>query len=109
MKNFLSECVGFQWDEGNREKNWNLHQVTTTECEEAFFNIPLILQTDTVHSQREARYFVLGQTDSGRWLFVSFVIRNHLIRVISARDMNQRESRGYDRHIQRTSRVRRRR
>ncbi|RLT37715.1 MAG: BrnT family toxin [Chloroflexi bacterium] len=109
MKNILSECVGFQWDEGNREKNWNLHQVTTAECEDVFFNIPLILRADTGHSQRETRYFALGQTDSGQWLFVSFVVRNNLVRVISARDMNERESREYDRQIQRDSRIRGRR
>lgn len=109
MKNILSECVGFQWDEGNREKNWNRHQVTMAECEDVFFNIPLVLRSDIEHSQRETRFFVLGQTDPGRWLFVSFVVRKNLVRVISARDMNERESRDYERYIQRASRIRRRR
>jgi uncharacterized DUF497 family protein len=109
MANILSSCTGFQWDEENQDKNWDLYFVTTAECEEAFFNIPLILQADTAHSKQESRYFVLGQTDSGRWLFIAFVVRNSLIRVISARDMNERESRRYERHIQRDSRIRRRR
>jgi hypothetical protein len=38
---------------------------------------------------------VLGRTDANRWLFVAFTIRDNHIRVISARDMNQKESKKY--------------
>ena len=41
-------------------------------------------------------YFALGETDIGRLLFVVFTIRNNLIRVISARDMNRRERKVYE-------------
>lgn len=95
MKNILANCKGFQWDEGNRDKNWYLHQVSNSECEELFFNLPLIIAHDTKHSQTEQRYYALGQTAANRWLFIAFTIRDELIRVISARDMNQKESRKY--------------
>ena len=95
MKNILANCKGFQWDEGNRDKNWYLHQVSNSECEELFFNLPLIIARDTKHSQTEQRYYALGQTAANRWLFIAFTIRDELIRVISARDMNQKESRKY--------------
>jgi len=95
MKNILANCKGFQWDEGNRDKNWYLHQVSNSECEELFFNLPLIIVRDTKHSQTEQRYYALGQTAANRWLFIAFTIRDDLIRVISARDMNQKESRKY--------------
>jgi uncharacterized DUF497 family protein len=95
VKTVISNCEGFQWDDGNSDKNWYLHQVTNGECEEIFFNLPLILTRDVKHSLIEPRYYALGRTDADRWLFIAFTIRNHLIRVISARDMNQRETRKY--------------
>jgi hypothetical protein len=95
MKATIYDCDGFEWDEGNSEKNWYLHQVTDGECEEIFFNVPLLVAADTGHSQREQRYYVLGRTDANRWLFVAFTVRNRRIRVISARDMNEREARKY--------------
>lgn len=82
---------GFDWDEGNRDKNWLKHLVSNRESEELFFNRPLIVATDTKHSELEERYFALGQTNDGRQLFVSFTIRLNKIRVISARDMSQKE------------------
>ena len=95
MKNVISNCKGFQWDEGNLDKNWYLHQVTNGECEELFFNLPLVVTADTGHSQQEPRYYALGRTDTDRWLFIAFTIRDDLIRVISAREMNERETRRY--------------
>jgi uncharacterized DUF497 family protein len=87
----FSSVTGFDWDEGNRDKNWEKHQVSNRECEEVFFNIPLLLQPDPAHSQTETRHYLLGQTNAGRRLFVSFTIRGENIRVISARDMSKRE------------------
>jgi uncharacterized DUF497 family protein len=89
--NVLDQIDGFEWDAGNREKNWLKHQVASGECEEVFFNLPLLLQADLAHSQAEPRYFVLGQTNLGRGLFIAFTVRNDKIRVISARDMSQKE------------------
>ncbi len=92
----LAACVGFQWDEGNAEKNWTRHQVARSECEEVFFREPLVAATDDAHSDAEPRYYVLGQTGKGRPLFLACTIRERLIRVISARPMSRRERRMYE-------------
>jgi uncharacterized protein len=92
----LSSVTGFEWDDGNRDKNWEKHQVSNSECEEVFFNLPLLLKHDATHSQAEDRYYVLGQTNAGRKLFASFTIRDENIRVISARDMSKRERNFYE-------------
>lgn len=92
----LDQLSGFEWDRGNREKNWQKHRVSFGECEEVLFNFPLLLMDDPKHSQREARYLVLGQTNAGRHLFIAFTIRKEKIRVISARDMNQKEKNDYE-------------
>ena len=94
----LDECVGFDWDEANVEKNWEHHQVTQEKAEDVFFSEPLVVRGDVRHSQREKRYYALGQTSRRRHLFVAFTIRRKLIRVISARDMNRLEQEFYGKH-----------
>jgi len=92
----LSQIIGFDWDEKNREKNWEKHGVLESECEEVFFNLPLLLQPDPSHSQKEPRYYVLGHTSPDRRLFIAFTVRENKIRVISARDMSKKERSIYE-------------
>lgn len=92
----LRRCQGFEWGEGNAEKNWEKHRVTRGECEQVFFDRPLVVGEDVAHSKAEPRYYALGTTDAGRSLFIVFTIRGDLIRVISARTMNRREQRIFD-------------
>jgi len=93
----LAACTGFQWDEGNAQKNWLGHGVSQGECEEIFFRSPLLVKADEAHSKSETRYYALGETEAGRGLFVVFVIRGDLIRIISARDMSRDERKEYRR------------
>ncbi|MBI1745620.1 MAG: BrnT family toxin [Acidobacteria bacterium] len=95
--NQVLECIGFQWDAGKVEKNWIRHQVSRAECEELFFNKPLIVAPDVRHPTSEPRLYGFGQTDEGRLLFAVFTVRNKLIRVIPARDMNKREGKEHER------------
>jgi uncharacterized DUF497 family protein len=92
----IRACTGFQWDAGNSDKSWTKHGVSRAEAEQVFFNQPLVLAPDEVHSQTEERFFVLGRTDGGRFLFEAFTIRGELIRVISARDMSDSERRSFE-------------
>ncbi|MFI5202571.1 MAG: BrnT family toxin [Candidatus Kapaibacterium sp.] len=93
----LKRCVGFQWDAGNSEKNWIKHGVSRAESEEAFDNLPLILSEDEMHSGEEERFHAMGQTDRGKRLFITFTFREDiLIRVISARPMDEYERNDYD-------------
>ena len=92
----LARCTGFDWDEGNVLKNWVKHRVTAAECEQIFFNRPLVVAEDVEHSQAEGRSYGLGQTDAGRLLLVVFTVRRNLIRVISARAMTKTERKEYE-------------
>jgi uncharacterized DUF497 family protein len=92
----FENLTGFDWDENNREKNWEKHKVLVSECEETFFNLPLLLEEDSSHSHNEPRYFILGSSVAGRRLFISFTIREDKIRVISARDMSRKERKIYE-------------
>src|SRR5260370_31679375 len=97
-KDPLDDCTGFDWDEANAQKNWEQHRVTPEEAEDVFFNEPLVVRGDIGHSSREKRYYALGQTNRGRYLFAAFTIRRLLIRVISVRDMNRGEQEFYGKH-----------
>jgi uncharacterized protein len=100
-----SGVEGFDWDKGNIEKNWEQHKVSFIECEEVFFNEPLIVQEDEVHSTSENRYYALGRTNDERYLLVVFTIRANKIRVISARDMSRREGRTYGEEIEKPAKI----
>jgi uncharacterized DUF497 family protein len=94
----LAQIVGFDWDDGNRRKSADKHDVGQAEAESIFFNDPLVPVEDARHSLEEQRFNALGQTAQGRLLHVTFTLRasGTLIRVISARDMNRKERQLYE-------------
>jgi uncharacterized protein len=105
ISDMLAKCTGFEWDKYNSEKIRQKHTVTSVECEQVFFNLPVIAGDDKKHSVTENRFYVLGQTDSGRLLFLVFTVRKDKLRVISARDMNKKERRVYQVHEEENSPV----
>ncbi len=95
MIHYFPGIIAFDWDDGNRDKNFLKHKVTNHECEQVFFNEPLIILDDKKHSQAENRYAVFGRTDEDKKLTIIFTLRGKLIRIISARMMNKREREFY--------------
>ncbi|MBW7908870.1 MAG: BrnT family toxin, partial [Kiritimatiellae bacterium] len=89
------EFSGFDWNEGNRNKNQK-HGVQAWECEQVFFNRPLVILADPIHSIAEDRFAAFGCTDAGRPLVIIYTMRKEKIRVISARDMNRKERQFYE-------------
>ncbi len=94
-RDFIPEPIEFEWDEGNKEKNFKRHGVSNEEAEEAFLNEPLVSE-DLKHSKFEKRYQCLGKTEKNKQLFVSFTLRDSKIRVISVRCMSKKERRVYE-------------
>jgi uncharacterized DUF497 family protein len=92
----LANATGFDWDGWNADKIWEKHRVSQAECEQLFFNEPLIVGADVAHSKQEKRYYALGATGKDREMFVVFTLRGVLIRVVTARDMSRRERRIYE-------------
>ena len=93
-----ARVTGFDWDEGNSRKNVEKHGVGQSEAESIFFNEPLLVLEDARHSQAEARFHALGETDDARQLHITFTLRQGgtLIRVISARAMHRKERAVYE-------------
>ena len=57
----LFQVEGWNPINGNIEKNWENHKVSYFECEEVFFNQPLLVQEDKIHSRFEPRYYVFRE------------------------------------------------
>jgi uncharacterized DUF497 family protein len=91
----LDSNLEFEWDGGNSTKNYSKHGVTSSEIEECFFNFTLV-SPDIIHSQNEERFNLLGETDLGKTLFISFTVRFLKIRVISARSTDKKEKKLYE-------------
>lgn len=91
----FNKSIEFEWDKGNQGKNWARHKVNDQECEEAFFDNDKKIIRDVLHSRQEERYILLGGTKRQRLLFIVFTLRAAKIRVISARDINKKESKLY--------------
>lgn len=81
----------FEWDKGNSGKNLAKHNVSDVECEEIFFDYHKRILKDVLHSGEEERLLIIGKTKKDRTLFAAFTIRSHKVRVISARDLNNKE------------------
>ena len=86
--------TSLSWDDDNVDHIKSRHNVDPKEVEEACFSYkpPLILRA----GRGKIIYYVLGQTDTGRYLFI--VVRYQVkgkARVISARDMDKSELRLY--------------
>ena len=96
MEDVFGSFAGFQWDRGNTNKNLVKHNVQNWECEQVFFNRPLLVLEDPEHSVAEKRWGAFGKTDPGRLLVLIFTKRGNLLRVISARPMNSKERKFYE-------------
>jgi uncharacterized DUF497 family protein len=97
MDKIFEQFSGFQWAKVNVDKNHLIkHSVENWECEQVFFNRPLLVLEDPKHSVSEERWAAFGKTDTDRFLVVIFTKRNDSIRIISARDMNNRERKFYN-------------
>ncbi len=58
------ENIEFDWDELNSNKNLIKQFVTDSECEDVFFNFPLLIHDDIKHSVEETRFYTLGKSNN---------------------------------------------
>lgn len=88
----------FVWLPDIIEKLAVKHRVLQDEVEEVFFNRPRFRFIELGYRTREDVYAAFGQTDAGRYLVVYFIYKpNHMALIVSARDMDSRERRRYER------------
>jgi uncharacterized DUF497 family protein len=68
--------------------------VSRAESEQVF-NRPLVVSRSSRAGIPEMRSMTLGRTDAARLLAVVFTVHGNLLRVISSRDMSERERTSY--------------
>ncbi|MGO9679963.1 MAG: BrnT family toxin [Candidatus Sulfotelmatobacter sp.] len=89
---------GFDWDRGNRAK-CQKHGLSIALIESLFAR-PLAIVPSAADSREESRFCAVGQTSSGRRVFLVFTLRRkgdkQLIRPISARYMHKKEIKSYE-------------
>jgi uncharacterized DUF497 family protein len=90
--------VTFEWDEAKAAANRAKHGVAFDEAK-SIFDDPLYVDFyDPEHSSHEPRYIVIGMSQSGRLLIVSYTERSETIRLISARELTPSERETYEAH-----------
>ena len=88
----------FIWLPDTVEKLAARHGVTQDEVEEVFFNRPHFRFVESGFRPGEDVYAALGQTDAGRYVIAFFNHKpGHLALIVSARDMDGKERKRYER------------
>jgi uncharacterized DUF497 family protein len=88
----ISQAEGFDWQKDIIDKIIRKHGVDPDEVEECFYN-----ENHKLRRAQDELYYLYGQSDSGRYLFVVYAWKQRLIRIISARDMTAKERSYYKR------------
>lgn len=91
----IKSASEFVWDKGNSEKP-KKHGLTLEETEEAFFDENKIVFGDWKHSGIEQRITLLGKTKKDILLNIIYTVRDNKIRVITARIINKKEVKLYE-------------
>ena len=86
----------YEWDENKAVKNLAKHGVSFSEAK-TIFDDPLYVDFyDLDHSEAEERYLIVGESNRGRLLIVSYTERRTSIRIITAREVTKSEREAYE-------------
>lgn len=86
----------FEWDDNKAETNSSKHGVSFEEAKTVFDDLLYVDFYDPDHSEDEERYLIVGHSNRGRLLIVSYTERGDLIRLISAREVTRSERKAYE-------------
>jgi hypothetical protein len=90
--------LAFEWDKQKAKINQRKHNISFEEASTVFDDPLAVNFDDPDHSTGENRYYlIIGLSDQGKFLFVSYTDRDHKIRLISARLVTPKERRYYER------------
>lgn len=88
--------IEFEWDANKAIVNLLKHAVSFDEAKTVFDDPLYVDFYDPDHSDDEDRYIIIGQSQQGRLLFVSYAESRNGTRIISAREATRREKVTYD-------------
>ena len=88
--------MDYEWDEEKAASNLAKHGISFEEAASVFGDPLYIDFYDPDHSIDEQRYLIIGQSETGRLLIVSYTERDQTARLISAREVTSAERRAYE-------------
>jgi uncharacterized DUF497 family protein len=86
----------YEWDENKAAANLSKHGVSFAEAKTVFDDPLYVDFYDPDHSYGEHRFILLGESVQGRLLLISYMERNNIIRLISAREATTSERKAYE-------------
>jgi hypothetical protein len=87
------EC---EWDEEKAAANLAKHKVSFEEATTVFDDPLYVDFYDPDHSFDEHRYLIVGESQQGRLLIVSYTERGNTAHLISAREVTPAERKAYE-------------
>jgi uncharacterized protein len=87
--------IAFEWDSQKAAANLRKHSITFELACEAFFD-PFVCYLDDETTDSELRETIIGLSTSWQLLYVVYVLRNDIIRIISARLVTNAERETYE-------------
>ena len=86
----------FEWDKTKAAINLSKHGVSFDEARTVFDDPLFVDFFDPDHSMKESRYIIVGKSNHGRLLMVSYVEKDDTIRLISSRELTAGEHKAYE-------------
>ncbi|MDF0554262.1 BrnT family toxin [Kamptonema sp. UHCC 0994] len=86
----------FEWNENKAASNLSKHGVSFEEAKTVFDDPLYVDFYDPDHSNDEERYLIVGESNRGRLLIVSYTERCDSIRLISSREVTRTERETYE-------------
>ena len=85
----------FEWNENKAVRNLSKHGVSLEEAKTVFGDPLYVDFYDPDDFEDEERYLIVGESNRGRLLIVSYTERKDSIRLISAREVTRAEREAY--------------
>ncbi len=86
----------YEWDDDKAASNFAKHGISFGEAKTVFDDPLFVDFYDPEHSIDEHRFIIIGESELGRLLIVSFSEMETSIRIIGARELTRAERRDYE-------------
>ena len=92
----------FEWNEDKARTNIKIHGISFDEASTVFGDTFSLTIYDPLHSDKEDRFVLIGNSHKNRLLVVVHTERENKIRIISARKTTKKERKQYEENAKRS-------
>ena len=87
--------IKFEWESRKASDNLKKHRVSFENASEAFFD-PFLVLVETRRVGGELREAIIGMTVNWQLLYVAYVLREEVMRIVSSRAATNPERKSYE-------------